>query len=109
MFDILFLVCGFYGLHSIIYYLDYFLVISPLGSRVCHTLLTTLQHVFEVSGVWLAAEKTEGPVTKLTFLGIVIDKLGMECRLPLDKLEDLRVVQTFNKISTFSPSVVCFL
>lgn len=33
---------------------------------------------------------TEGPVTELCFLGIVIDTVAMECRLPLDKLEGLR-------------------
>lgn len=74
-------------LHSIIHYLDNFLVIGPSGSRVCHTLLAMLQHVFELFGVLLAAEKTEGPVTVLKFLGIVT--VGMECQLQLDKLEDL--------------------
>lgn len=45
---------------------------------------------FGFFGVPLAADKTEGPVTELCFLGIVIDSMAMECRLPLDKLADLK-------------------
>ncbi|CAJ0925439.1 unnamed protein product [Ranitomeya imitator] len=37
-------------------------------------------------GVPLAQEKTEGPCTVLSFLGILIDSRKMECRLPDDKL-----------------------
>lgn len=37
----------------------------------------------------LALEKTEGPCTELSFLGIVIDSMVIEYRLPLDKLTDL--------------------
>lgn len=43
-------------------------------------------------GVPLAPKKTEGPVTVITFLGIEIDSGLMECRLPEDKLVDLRQV-----------------
>lgn len=67
-------------------------MIGPPAGRVCHTLLHTLQHVFELFGVQLAAEKTEGPVTTIKFLGTVIVSELMECRLPGDKVEDLRGV-----------------
>ncbi|KAM8945728.1 uncharacterized protein RCH25_049052 [Pelodytes ibericus] len=41
-------------------------------------------------GVPLAADKTEGPRTCLSFLGLEIDSLAGECRLPQDKLAALR-------------------
>lgn len=75
-------VCDLSGLQSLIHYLDDFLVVGPLG---------TLQHVFKIFRVPLAPEKTEGPGK---FLGIIIDKRRMECRLPVDKLEDLRGMVT---------------
>lgn len=76
------------GLDSVIHYLDDFLCIGPPASAVCAILLSTLQHIADRFGVPLAAEKTEGPKTELSFLGIVIDSIAMECRLPREKLED---------------------
>lgn len=38
----------------------------------------------------LSADKTEGPVTVLSFLGIEIDSVRMIFRLPVDKLEKLK-------------------
>jgi hypothetical protein len=36
--------------------------------------------------------KTQGPATVLEFMGIILDSVGMEARLPGDKIERLRVV-----------------
>ncbi|XP_075129530.1 uncharacterized protein LOC142203010 [Leptodactylus fuscus] len=41
-------------------------------------------------GVPLAVDKTEGPVTELSFLGLTLDTVAMECKLPENKLEDLK-------------------
>ena len=41
-------------------------------------------------GVPLATHKSVGPTTCLTFLGIEIDTLAMELRLPRDKLNRLK-------------------
>lgn len=78
------------GVNSIIHYLDDFLCIGPASSRICSVLLATLQHIADRFGIPLANEKTEGPCKVITFLGIVIDSEAMECRLPEDKLEDLK-------------------
>lgn len=78
------------GLESMIHYLDDFLCIGPPSSSVCAILLSTLQHTAERFGVPLAADKTEGPTTEISFLGIVIDSMAMECRLPQGKLLDLQ-------------------
>lgn len=77
---------------SILHYLDDFLFVGPRDSRVCSLLLRAMERVSAVFGVPLAPEKTEGPTTELKFLGIVIDSVRMECRLPEDKVQDLRLV-----------------
>ena len=41
-------------------------------------------------GVPVAAQKTEGPETTLTFLGIELDSVAMEVSLPRKNLERLR-------------------
>lgn len=73
-----------------LHYLDDFLFVGPAGSRVCSVLLHTMERVAGQFGVPLALEKTEGPATVMKFLGILIDTEAMECRLPEDKLLDLR-------------------
>lgn len=45
-------------------------------------------------GIPMAADKTEGPVTQLTFLGIEIDTVAMEARLSAEKLADLQQLIT---------------
>ncbi|XP_072286680.1 uncharacterized protein [Pyxicephalus adspersus] len=74
---------------SIIHYLDDFLCIGPANSSVCRVLLGSLQYIAERFGIPLVADKTEGPVSALAFLGIVIDTEAMECRLPEEKLRGL--------------------
>lgn len=77
---------------SVLHYLDDFLFLGPAGSRVCLILLRAMERISADFGVPLALDKTEGPVTVIKFLGIVIDSELMECRLPEDKLVDLRRV-----------------
>ena len=40
-------------------------------------------------GVPLAEEKTEGPVTCICFLGLELDSIDMEVRIPQDKIISL--------------------
>ena len=72
-----------------IHYLDDFLLLGPPGSLACATALRTFLSLCEELGVPVAEEKTEGPVTTLTFLGIEINTQSMQLRLPSDKLQDL--------------------
>ncbi|KAM4043794.1 uncharacterized protein ACNLHF_014075 [Anomaloglossus baeobatrachus] len=78
------------GLTSIIHYLDDFLCVGPAGSMVCAGLLFALQKVAASFGIPLAPDKTEGPAPVMCFLGIEIDTIAMECRLPAEKVRDLR-------------------
>ena len=43
-------------------------------------------------GVVLAEDKTEGPATQLTILGIEVDSVAMTLRLPAEKLQRLRTL-----------------
>ncbi|XP_041429517.1 uncharacterized protein LOC121397210 isoform X1 [Xenopus laevis] len=77
------------GVDAIIHYLDDFLCVGPGNSTLCAILLQRLQEVTAEFGVPLAQEKTEGPYTCLRFLGIEIDSIRQECRIPKDKIEGL--------------------
>ena len=75
--------------------LDDFLTCGKPATDEC---LESLQTMVEICrnlgnlGDPLAIEKLEGPATCLTFLGIVIDTILQELRLPEDKLKRCREV-----------------
>lgn len=72
------------GVQFICHYLDDFLVMGPPGSSVCKENLDTLLKICSQLGVPLAPDKQEGPSSALIFLGIVIDTVKGEPRLPAD-------------------------
>lgn len=79
------------GVYLVIHYVDDFLLLAPPGAteraaaqrRAVEQLCCRL-------GVPLAADKTLGPVTELTFLGLVIDTAAMEYRLADERVAKLR-------------------
>ncbi|XP_069605972.1 uncharacterized protein [Ranitomeya imitator] len=77
-------------LPSITHYLDDFLFVGPANSEVCHDALVQFKDVMSCFGVPLSSEKTIGPVSVITFLGIEIDSVAMEFRLPQDKISKLQ-------------------
>ena len=80
------------GVSPIYHYLDDFAVIGPPDSTRCLDALHTLSRVCSELGVPLAQEKQDGPTTKIVFLGILIDTVRQELRLPEDKLK--RILET---------------
>ena len=58
------------------------------GSQVKQAILNILGRL----GVPVASHKVEAPSSSLTFLGVLIDAVCYELRLPLDKLEQLRLM-----------------
>ena len=78
------------GVQEIDHYLDDFVTIGPPQSPVCATNLDRIMEVCQVLGVPLAAEKLAGPTTCLEFLGIEVDTVRQELRLPEVKLTHLR-------------------
>ena len=74
----------------LIHYLDDFLTMGPSSSSSCQYNLDTIIQICNYLGVPLALEKVEGPSTTLPFLGITLDTIKMEARLPEDKLGKLK-------------------
>ncbi|KAM3928086.1 uncharacterized protein RB166_006214 [Leptodactylus fuscus] len=74
---------------SIIHYLDDFLFVGPAFDSRCQFLLDSFRSLMSRFGVPLSPEKTVGPTTVLSFLGIELDSVSMVFRLPGDKLERL--------------------
>ena len=78
------------GICQQLHYLDDFLFLGAASTHECAASLQTALQVCQRLGVPVAAHKTEGPSTCLTFLGIQIDSVAMQLSLPPDKLSQIR-------------------
>ena len=85
------------GVSHILHYLDDFLLLGPPTSCKWQQDLDIIIKICKDLGVPLALGKIEGPSTTLPFLGIILDTVAMERRLPHDKLEWM-----CNTVSTWS-------
>ena len=74
---------------DLMHYLDDYFTVGPANSPVCANNVKTIIQVASNVGIPLAPNKLEGPTTRLTFLGILIDSSCMETSLPDDKLQEL--------------------
>ena len=70
------------------HYLDDFITIGSPNSTECERNIEIMKSTCK--GLPVEEEKCEGPATCLTFLGIEIDTVALELRLPSDKLYKLR-------------------
>eukprot|EP00731_Ephydatia_muelleri_P001232 Em0001g1232a len=75
------------GVANVHHYLDDFATIGSPGADKIHKSFSTLQSVCTRLGVLLAQHKTEGPATRITFLGITIGMQAGQLSLPDEKLE----------------------
>ncbi|XP_063297879.1 uncharacterized protein LOC134586340 [Pelobates fuscus] len=73
----------------VIHYLDDFLTVEKQDT-IPHSINKTVA-LFKTLGVPVAENKTVGPTTKLTFLGIDLDSAAMQASLPADKVQRIRV------------------
>ncbi len=80
------------GVVDVIHYLDDFFFCGPAGSLTCGAALDTALPLCERLGFPVAPDKVVGPTAVLTFLGIEIDSLKQELRLPADKLSRLKAL-----------------
>ncbi|XP_069142117.1 uncharacterized protein [Argopecten irradians] len=71
---------------AVVHVLDDFLFIEKTGTH-CQEILSAFQDMCKSVGIPLAPDKTFGPSQILPFLGITLDTINMESRLPLDKLQ----------------------
>lgn len=82
-----------------IHYLDDFLLAGRPGTLDCTTLMSGFISICADLGVPLAQEKTIGPTTVLSFLGLEINTNNMTVQIPHDKLCQLNaeLVSMLNK------------
>jgi hypothetical protein len=73
----------------VIHYVDDFLFVVKVREQAEEKLRFALT-LCRALGIPMAAKKTEGPCTKLTFLGLELDTLEMRAALPAPKLHELR-------------------
>ena len=78
------------GVTWLLHYLDDYIILGAPGSQECAANMATFLELCRMLGVPIAMEKCEGPTTKLTYLGIEIDTVRMELRLPDKKLQLVR-------------------
>ena len=78
------------GVTNLMHYLDDFLTIGSPRSTECRENLQAITATCQKLGLPLKEEKVEGPATSLIFLGIQLDTLSMEMRLPDAKLKELQ-------------------
>ena len=74
----------------VIHYLDDFLTMGSADSATCHDNFTAIQQTCQELGIPLAPEKLKGPSHILTFLGIELNTIHIEVRLPDEKLVRIR-------------------
>ena len=77
---------------SVVYYMDDFLLMGSPGTSECSLAQATTIVICSELGVPLAEDKTEGPVTKLSFLGIQLNTACMLTCLPPDKLSNFHTM-----------------
>ena len=78
------------GVSELDHYLDDFSIVGPPDSQQCGKDLETSLAMCEEAGCPVAEEKTEGPATEITLLGIELDSLQLQLRLPQEKLTKLK-------------------
>ena len=74
------------SIEFILHLLDDFLFIAP-SYEVCSQSLDLFLSLCSYLGIPMAPEKTVGPSTTLSFVGIELDSISMEARLPHDKIQ----------------------
>ncbi len=82
-------IVGKEGAELIFHYLDDFAVVGPPDSPECQRALDILKRICAILGVPLAPDKQDGPSAVIIFLGIIIDTIKQELRLPENKLQRL--------------------
>ena len=108
------------GVTKVLHIIDDFLFLATSHAKCLHDMKAFMTFC-EQLGVPLAPDKTVGPTTALQFLGITLDTVSMEARLPEDKLAQcrslilsflnrekatLREIQSLVGVLSFSCSVI---
>ncbi|MEW8545793.1 MAG: reverse transcriptase domain-containing protein [Candidatus Thiodiazotropha sp.] len=89
---------------KLLHYLDDFLFGGKRGTDQCASIMAVFQGKMTLLGVPVASEKTEGPSTKICFLGLEIDSEEMVIRIPRGK-----IIEITQKIEEILPREKCTL
>jgi hypothetical protein len=65
--------------------LDDFWTVDP-PNAIAERTMAIMTMIFNKLNIPIAAHKTVGPVTCLEYLGIILDTVKFEARLPMDKV-----------------------
>lgn len=77
------------GLDTVHHYLDDFIFIGSENTDHCSQLMTSFEIMCSEFGIPLNKDKTLGPTTSLIFLGLEIDTISMQIRIPAHKVIEL--------------------
>ena len=78
------------GVLLLIHYLDDFLIFGPPGTKNASTTRWLVEMLLRDFGAPIAEHKTEGSSTCITILGIIIDTVLFQLRLPSVKVDRLQ-------------------
>ena len=78
------------GVSFVDHYIDDFITLGRPRTDECKRNQRLMRGTCEAMGAPIEEEKSEGPSPSLVFLGIELDSIAMEMRLPPDKLRNLR-------------------
>ena len=76
-----------YSINFLLHYVDDFHTLGPPNSPVCQNNVNTCVQLFLEWGIPLHPDKLEGPSTCLTVLGIELDSMTLQARLPQVKFD----------------------
>lgn len=86
-----------YSIENVLHLLDDFLTLDPPESMPDRT-MAILTLVFSKLGIPLSTNKSAGPANVLEYLGIILDSLRMEARLPLQKVQRIaEIIDSFQE------------
>ena len=80
------------SVQHVFHYLDDFIVVAAPASPDCAIALDILNKSCADLGLPIAEHKRAGPTTCLVFLGIEVDTMASQLRLPTDKLQRLKAL-----------------
>ena len=80
------------GVRSQLHYLDDFLFFGAPHTDEARMPLSIVMNTLQKLGIPVATQKTEGPASCVTFLGIIVDAQALELRLPPYKLAHLQTL-----------------
>lgn len=80
-----------HGIKAVLHYLDDYIFFGSPETQECAEALKIALQLCQRLGVPVSKLKVEGPTTTLAFLGILLDTVTMELRLPVEKLRRLKL------------------